>query len=144
MAPAQVRPAPNPADAMTSPFCMLPARTASSRAKGIEAAEVFPYSLRLDTTLQPERVSVAGIYNLPNKSRLRLADKWHEILLLFGKRCGKCCSRAARSALKRHAMASASVHLLAHRHDAASLATQGHVGWVGGAYQVLPMFKVYQ
>ena len=34
----------------TSPFLMLPSRTAPSSAKGIEAAEVLPYSDRFETT----------------------------------------------------------------------------------------------
>ena len=40
---AQVRPAPKAAIRMTSPRAILPARTASSSAIGIEAADVFPY-----------------------------------------------------------------------------------------------------
>ena len=41
---AQLRPAPNPATATTSPFLILPERTASANASGIEPALVLPYS----------------------------------------------------------------------------------------------------
>ncbi len=60
MAPAHVRPAPKPAEAITSPFCMLPALTASSKARGIDAADVLPYSFRLDTTLQTQKRLIRG------------------------------------------------------------------------------------
>lgn len=50
MAPAHVRPAPKPAIATTSPGLTLPVRTASSKASGMLAADVLPYSARLLTT----------------------------------------------------------------------------------------------
>lgn len=42
MAEAQVSPAPNPATATVSPWRIFPCRTASSRARGMDAAEVLP------------------------------------------------------------------------------------------------------
>ncbi len=50
IAEAQDSPAPKPAMASTSPGWMSPRRTASSRAMGMEAAEVLPYWLKLLTT----------------------------------------------------------------------------------------------
>jgi hypothetical protein len=46
----QVSPAPNPALARMSPFLILPSRTAPSSARGMDAADVFPYSDRFVTT----------------------------------------------------------------------------------------------
>jgi hypothetical protein len=42
IAAPQVSPAPNPEEAMISPGFTLPWRTASSRARGMDAAEVLP------------------------------------------------------------------------------------------------------
>jgi len=47
MAAPQLNPAPKPAQAITSPFFTLPDLTASSSARGMEAAEVLPYSDKL-------------------------------------------------------------------------------------------------
>lgn len=43
IAPPQDNPAPKPAAAMTSPRLISPSRTASSKAMGMDPAEVFPY-----------------------------------------------------------------------------------------------------
>ena len=43
IAEPQLNPAPNPAQAITSPSLTCPDLTASSNANGIDAAEVFPY-----------------------------------------------------------------------------------------------------
>ena len=55
IAPPQLSPAPNPAAAITSPFLMFPALTASSRAIGMLPAEVLPYFTRFVTTWGKER-----------------------------------------------------------------------------------------
>lgn len=50
MAEAHVSPAPNPAIATTSPALIFPSRTASSSARGMDAALVLPYLAKLHTT----------------------------------------------------------------------------------------------
>ena len=50
IADPQLRPAPKPAHAITSPGFTLPAFTASLSARGMEPAEVLPYSARLVIT----------------------------------------------------------------------------------------------
>ena len=50
MLDAQVNPPPKPANATISPDLIVPDFTASSRAIGMEAAEVFPYLLMFTTT----------------------------------------------------------------------------------------------
>lgn len=64
-APPHVRPAPKPAIASVSPLLTFPDRTASSSARGMDAAEVFPYSAKFDT------IRSCGIFNLsPTASRI--------------------------------------------------------------------------
>ncbi len=51
MAEPQLRPAPNPAVAIMSPFLICPLLTAWSRAKGIDPADVLPCSSMFLMTL---------------------------------------------------------------------------------------------
>ena len=57
----QLRPAPKPAQAMTSPFLILPDATASESASGMDPADVFPYSSRLWMTCENIGESVRSL-----------------------------------------------------------------------------------
>ena len=67
MAAPHDSPAPNPAQAITSPFWTFPARTASSNARGMEAALVLPYSLRFVMTFSmgmPNRCATVSMMRM--------------------------------------------------------------------------------
>jgi len=67
MAAPQLNPAPNPAHAITSPFFTCPDLTASSNAKGIDAALVLPYLERFVMTLSigmPNRFATVSMMRI--------------------------------------------------------------------------------
>lgn len=60
IADPQVRPAPNPAAAIIWPALTFPLRTDSSKAKGMEAALVLPYSATFDITFSDGTSNLAA------------------------------------------------------------------------------------
>ena len=78
IAAPQLRPAPKPAHAITSPGCTLPLFTASSRASGIEPAEVLlePLESRGEQFDLPLRVRRRVHRRRVRAPRLLLAILW--------------------------------------------------------------------